>query len=84
VLMEIEKDQTCRIITRPIEDNDRFHQGYKVFGIIGIINIEGLNFLGVIAEKQQVGKLAQGCNIFEIMQIKLLPLFQISGTDQLP
>lgn len=82
VLMEIDKDSTCRIVTRSIAENERLSQGYKIFGILGIVNIEGLNFLGVIAERQNAGKLTQGCNIFEVMATKLLPLFILR--EQLP
>ena len=79
--MEIDKDTTCRIVTRQMHDQERLGQGQKIYGILGIINIEGLNFLAVISERQVAGKLKQGCNIYEVLATKLLPLFVYSSGE---
>jgi hypothetical protein len=55
----------------------------KIYGILGIINIEGMNFLGVITEKQVAGKLKQGCNIYEVMATKLIPLSSQGETQSI-
>jgi len=83
-VLEIEKDSLCRIKSRAPLSNERWSQGFKIYGIVGIVNIEGFNFLAVIAEKVTAGKLKQGVSIYEIGATKLLPLFPTSLGFELP
>jgi hypothetical protein len=47
-----------------------------IFGIVGIINIDGNNYLGVISEIQKVGQINRA-NINKVTGIKLVP-FKVS------
>lgn len=47
-----------------------------IMGIVGIMNVHGLNFLVVITEVEVVGTL-KGVNINKISQVRLLP-FKVS------
>lgn len=81
IVLEIVKDANCKISTRQFTEADRKLEGNKIFGILGIINIEGFNFLVVVAERRAAGKLKQGCAIYEVMGIKLVPLFRNGALD---
>ena len=48
-------------------------------GIVGIINVTGLNYLVVINKAEVVGQLLQ-VNINKVSEVKLLP-FKVSGFD---
>ena len=45
-----------------------------VFGLVGIMNILGQNYLAVIKEAQIVGKL-YGAHIYKITEVKIYPFF---------
>lgn len=47
-----------------------------IFGIVGILNIEGVNYLGVISEIAKVGQINKA-NINKVVTVKLLP-FKVS------
>ena len=51
-----------------------------VYGIIGIMNHAGKNFLGVITDCQEVGVLNRA-KVFKVTQVKLLP-FQEESDSQ--
>ena len=46
-----------------------------IFGIVGVMNIVGHNYLCVIKEAQVVG-LLYGSHIYKVMEVKLFP-FQV-------
>lgn len=50
-------------------------QQISLNGIIGILNISGYNFLGVISQKEFMGKL-NGKNIYRIKLAELIPFIE--------
>lgn len=48
-----------------------------IYGIIGVLNIDGNNYLGVITEIQKVGQINRA-NINKVTMTKLLP-FKVSS-----
>jgi hypothetical protein len=43
----------------------------SIFGIVGIINVSGSNYLGVITKSAKVAKL-NGSSIYRVVQVKLI------------
>jgi hypothetical protein len=52
-------------------ENGKISEG-PIFGIIGIMNIIGQNYLCVIKEAQILGKL-YGAHVYKITEVKLIP-----------
>lgn len=50
---------------------DKISEG-PIFGIIGILNIIGHNYLGVIKQAEDVG-VVYGAHIYKISEVKLFP-----------
>jgi hypothetical protein len=72
----IEKGNLCRIGEKPLEASDmaKTAERIAIFGILGIINVDGFNHLVVITAKQPVA-LLQGSAVFEITEVRLIPHF---------
>jgi hypothetical protein len=51
-----------------------------IFGIVGILNIDGNNYLGVISEILKVGQINKA-NINKVATVKLLP-FKVSFSQK--
>lgn len=49
--LAIEKGPLCRIFQKPFEKTDMQGERIEFHGILGIVNIEGLNHLVLITEK---------------------------------
>jgi len=45
-----------------------------IYGIVGIMNIIGHNFLGVIKSADIIGKL-YGAHVYKITEVKLIPFY---------
>lgn len=65
-MLVIEKSEICRIYSKKLSNDDKQGERTQIYGILGIINIEGFNFLAVITEKLFVGKLRDGISIYEV------------------
>ena len=50
---------------------NKIYEG-TIYGVIGIMNIMGMNYLAVIKEAQVMGKL-YGAHIYKITEIKIYP-----------
>ena len=46
---------------------------FGIFGVIGIINIRKENFLAVVTDRDLVGSVKEGCEIFEVTGVRLEP-----------
>jgi hypothetical protein len=44
----------------------------RIYGLLGVVNIEGYNFMVTITEKQYVGKI-EYANIYLITEVELCP-----------
>jgi hypothetical protein len=54
------------------EDESRGGVQYVISGLLGILNICGINFIAAITEKQFIGKL-DGANIYGVKGIEFYP-----------
>lgn len=52
-------------------------------GIIGILNMEGVNFIICITEKQLVGRMPFGINIYTIKNVGILPFRPIENNQKI-
>ena len=46
---------------------------YGIFGILGIINIRKENFMAIVTDREQVGQVRKGAEIFEVTGARLEP-----------
>ena len=66
----IDKSNLCRIQSKvPNGQEDAKGRSFKCYGILGIVNISGQNFLVAIASRNFVAKLSGNVNIYEVQQI---------------
>lgn len=58
-------------------------RGQKIgtFGILGIINIRKENFLAIVTDREQVGQIRNGADVFEVTGVRLEP-FNPMSPDQ--
>lgn len=60
----------CRIKSKvPNGQEDAKGRSFKCYGILGIVNIQGHNFLVTISSRNLVAKIASGVNIYEVQSI---------------
>lgn len=74
----IKKENTQIIVAKDdnmLKQSTVIQEG-AIFGIVGILNIDGSNYLGVISEIQKVGQINRA-NINKVTGVKLIP-FQVS------
>jgi hypothetical protein len=74
----IRRDNTHITIVKDdniLKQSSAINEG-AIFGIVGILNIEGVNYLGVISEIAKVGQINKA-NINKVVSVKLLP-FKVS------
>ena len=49
------------------QDNKRDGDVFDCYGILGIVNIQNINFLVTVSNRQKVGMLRDGVNIYEVL-----------------
>ena len=63
----IDKSNLCKIHSKaPNQQEDMTKRSFDCYGILGIVNIQGHNFLVTIASRAFVAKLSGGVNIYEV------------------
>ena len=55
----------------PVKQEDFKGREFDCYGILGIVNIQGHNFLVTVAGRGFAAKLSQGVNIYEVQSINL-------------
>lgn len=74
----IRRDNTQIAVVRDdamLKTSSSINEG-AIFGIVGILNIDGSNYLGVISEIAKVGQINKA-NINKVQTVKLVP-FKVS------
>ena len=69
----IEKSKSCNINSREPLQNDKSQNAYRTFGILGVINICGFNYLAVVSERNLAARLSDGSNVYEVAGVQFLP-----------
>ena len=63
----IEKSSLCKVFSKvPNQQEDMKGRSSDCYGILGIVNIQGHNFLVTISSRAFAAKLPAGINIYEV------------------
>ena len=68
----VHKNKQCKIQTKPFsKEEDARGRSLKCYGVLGIVNIQGHDYLVTIANRAFAAKLPDGVSIFEVHSIHM-------------